>query len=467
MKILKSIMIIHDVIYRTDFSYLAEMFRFLGIFVCEDILVKMDARQLLEKSSSEDYDAFIFVGNREITNQEERLLGCTAEEYASLIGRLSPKTVYFSECLKEYGERLTVSDLFPRPVNKYLNKEQQKQLLVQVIDKVLEQADGENKDDNMAGLLEDLAEIYIQNDLMLHSMNLQYYAKLPSLAAGEAKGAFIQGYKQVRECIIQGISDKVCMYYRYAQLWCAVKANNACDYQNDILYFPLEGLVKDCKDLCKAYDNFTNAKILLGLSYEPSSGCGNEALMAFKDALQEMGEVCFASPVYYWMGKRYESFKKEEEAEICYTNANRKKEKFRNNYKLAVFKRDKKEYDNALKLFDNILDKLELKLKIDFADSLELEYAFKVYTQECFIYYQMGSYVDAIKMGNRAIEIIDRKIENSKFLEVFYEDKKLVYIEILKKRLNPKTVYRLMMESYRNIRNKEKADEYRQKLVDL
>ena len=71
MKTLKSIIIIHDIIYRMDFAYLAELFRFLGIFVCEDILVEMDAEQILERYNSTDYDAYIFVGNREITDKEE------------------------------------------------------------------------------------------------------------------------------------------------------------------------------------------------------------------------------------------------------------------------------------------------------------------------------------------------------------------------------------------------------------
>ena len=64
-----------------DFAYLAELFRYLGIFVCEDILVEMDEEQILERYNSTDYDAYIFVGNKKITDKEEKLLGCRIEEY--------------------------------------------------------------------------------------------------------------------------------------------------------------------------------------------------------------------------------------------------------------------------------------------------------------------------------------------------------------------------------------------------
>ena len=37
---LKSVMLIHEIAHRMDFSYLAEMFRFLGVFVCEGIMLE-------------------------------------------------------------------------------------------------------------------------------------------------------------------------------------------------------------------------------------------------------------------------------------------------------------------------------------------------------------------------------------------------------------------------------------------
>ncbi len=469
MKTLKSIIIIHDIIYRMDFAYLAELFRYLGIFVCEDILVEMDEEQILERYNSTDYDAYIFVGNKKITDKEEKLLGCRIEEYAGLIGKLPEKTVYFSDCWNNCGLGRSLSTSgFPEPAHICLDEKQQTVLLLDVIHRVLEQVDGKGIDADISELLSGLVEVYTQNNLMFHSMNLQYYSKLPSIAVKDAKEAFIQAYTQILGCKKQGIDDKVAMHYKYALLWCAMKANNACDYQRDILYFPLVELVEQCKGLCEEYKDFTNAKILLGLCYEPSSGSGNEALMVFRDVLQEMGNVCFTSPVYYWMGKRFESFNgKEKDAEACYINANERKEKFRNYYKLAIFERDRKGYDKSLELFDKILDKLEWKLENDFADSLELEYAFKVCTQKCFIYYHMKNYAATIEMGNKVIEIINDKIDNSKFFEMFYGDKAPDYKEILRKRLSLKTVYQLLMEAYSDLMNKEKVKEYKQKLIEM
>ena len=79
----------------------------------------------------------------------------------------------------------------------------------------------------------------------------------------------------------------------------------------------------------------------------------------------------------------------------------------------------------------------------------------------------MKNYAATIEMGNKVIEIINDKIDNSKFFEMFYGDKAPDYKEILRKRLSLKTVYQLLMEAYSDLMNKEKVKEYKQKLIEM
>ena len=80
---LKSVMLIHEIVHRIDFSYLAEMFRFLGVFVCEGILLEDGIEETLTENKG-NYDVYIYMGGREITKEQADALGCTVEKYSRL-----------------------------------------------------------------------------------------------------------------------------------------------------------------------------------------------------------------------------------------------------------------------------------------------------------------------------------------------------------------------------------------------
>jgi len=473
MGTLKTVRIIHEIFHRMDYIYLAEAFRFLGIFVCEEIL--MEGLGKSQADSDTECDAVIFVGSTELSEKEAGKLGVAAKEYESCVQQMTEgsEVIFFESCLKSVQNEgairhLTVAGdgFFPIPLEQSLSKEEQVELYCSILTEISKICSGMEinaQEDSWKRLF----DVFVENKLMFHSMNLQYYTKRPSRAAADAKAAFIEGYQGLKK-LGPTISGDVLMHCRYAKLWCAVKANMACDYQGDILYFPIEYLEEECKKLCKEYEAFDNARVLLGLCYEPALSYGNEALIAFDGALQKMGAVCFASPVYYWMGKRFESYSgRKKDAEICYKKANDRKEKFRNIFKLAVIERDRKEYDKSLELFDKILSKLQKKLEMEFADPLELEYAFKVYMQESYIYFQKGNYDRTIEMGKRAIEIKEEKIKQNKFFPIFYDQDAEGYKEILQKRLKPKTAYQLLAESYYQLEEEGEAEKYRNKLRKL
>lgn len=476
----RSVNITHDILHRIDFFYIAELFRFMGILVCENILLDGDGKgENLERKDAQStiYSAEIFVGKHSINAAEAGALGCSVEEYQNQLKVLSDKTIYLynNKYIQAQLALQNAGDFLPRFILCHENCNMQKSILsvffVDVLNSVYTESDEEGVS---AGQLKKLIDIYVDNELWLHSMNMQYYAQRKSEAISKAKENFLSAYEALRKVL----KDKSTMkaekrLYEYALLWCEVKINNACNYGKEILYFPLEDLAKDCRDLCASYPDFSNAKVLTGLCYEPSSNSANEALAAFESALKELQGECFSSAVYYWMGKRYEPYSNRKELAIkAYSLAYQKKPKFRNIFKLAVAAKDSGDNEKALERFDEILEKLKLKEKLYFLDPLEIEYQFKICVQKCYIYYRDDNVIAAIKAGEEAVRIknvVDnQEINNTEnmFFDKFYGEGSDEYRKILSERFSVNVVYRMLSESYSKIFKEDKAREYREKIVE-
>jgi len=473
MKTFRTVKIVHDIIHRIDFTYLAELFHFMGIFVCEDILIEKD-RVLTEAEKNTLYDAVIYVGSLNPGEHELASVSLGCESYADLMKNLPDNTCFFYEEAEEF---LPSSDCgeerFPEPVYRSCNSKEQKLLLSKMLKRLLKNFD--QRDDVRAGGLDRLVEIYVKHDLMLHSMNMQYFSRRPSEIIEESREALREAHKQIDEQL-EIIPADVKRYYEYARLWCEVKINSACDYLKDILDFSIKKVAGRCQTLINQYPDFTNAKILLGLSYEPSISSANEALDAYFLALRDINGECFASPVYYWIGKRYETYNRNrEDAEQSFKAANERKTKFRNYFKLAVFAKDRKDYSAAIELFEEIVKKLEMKKTLKYLDPLELEYIFKAYNQQCYCYYQQGKYTESIRMGHRIEEFWNDIKEGGYdcYFKKFYgekapeEDFYIRYRDALLARLNKLAVYLLLSDGYRKMLDTETANQYKEKAMEL
>lgn len=464
----RSVKIIHDIIHRIDYSYIAEFFRFIGILVCEEILIEpqgeKDKNTEIEKKTK--YSAQIYVGEREIDQNVADKIGLGVEQYSKLISELPLETInLYDDWELSVGEECEQNDIFSRKVIGHLSNESQKNLLLRVLTKVLESAFGSDDSEGIkAGAVWQLIDIYVDRKLWLHSMNLQYYTKKASKAVSDAKEAFRMSCADLEKDFSERKFGMEKYLYQYALLWCEVKVNLACYFGKEILYYPIDKLSEKCRQFCVDYPRFSNAKVLLGLCYEPSASNVNEALLAFNDALQDVGKECFSAPIYYWMGKYYESFpSRKKDAQKCYQLANRSKIKFRTYFKLAVSERNDGNYDATVELFQCIIDKLNLKMQMDFADPLELEYLFKSYTQQCYAYNKAGRHMKAIKAGENAIKILDQRIDDNAYFEIFYKDEAQVYREILKSRCNLKMVYILLTDSCGKIFDTENMEYYQSK----
>lgn len=460
----KSVKITHNIWQRIDFSYLAEFFRFIGIFVCEEILTDPGT----EKTKAEEntvYSAQVYVGKQKLQAEEAEKLDISMNEYENRVEELlCSGEVLLWDCP---SDGIIISDLLQKEDEQ--GKKDQKRVLQDFLEKLLGNVfEPEDTTGFAAAQLQDLIDIYVDHRIWFHSLNMQYYGRKPSEVIEKAEDCFLAAQKAVQEVLDRrGDSDANEQYlYEYALLWCQVKANSACDYNKEVLYFSVEKLAERCRRLYKRYPGFTNALILQGLSYEPSSSSANEAVVTFREALDEMGSECFTSAVYYWIGKRYEAFlDKREVADRNYKLACQRKEKFRNIFKLAMADRDKGNIEAALEQFEKIPGKLTVKRNMHYEDPLELEYLFKVYFQQSNICYKGNDYARAIEYGIRCKAVWEDGIKDSMYFKDFYGvDAEGAYKKVLRERLNVSRIYRILMECYTRVFNQERADHYREKI---
>ena len=435
---IRSVKIIHDIIHRADYIFLSEFLRYIGVLVYEDILFDRE----IDKTSYEkktQCSACVFIGERSLSEENRDLLAPIVDEteYADLISRLPEDTLFlYEECEKAEAGLIIKGDFFT-----------QKTCLQAIIGKILYLISQKVERDQYC-FEDDLIPIFVQNNLFLHSVTMQYYSKTNDNVIQEAKDAFVAACKDLEKCNTKNYTGKMRAHYMYALLWTKVKGNIACDYLEHVLYFPEDRMFEDCRKLIEDYPDFSNAKVLMGLCYEPLKKRTRDTVNAFSNALDDIEDECFAASVYYWIGKRFETDGRyPEQAKECYRRSNNRSVKFRSLFKLGIISRKEKNYGEAISFFDTILTKLQAKDTIGYTDPLELEYIQKAYLQKCITYYE-GRRYDKVRENMKLAEEAQDKIKQNKFFGILYADKQETYQGLSGSRVNISQFKSLMKEAF-------------------
>lgn len=453
----RAVKIIHNISDRLDFLFLAEFFHFCGLYVGEEIL---DVKQFdpLQDLADQCFDVFVCVSGASKLYQ-------SLEYGEDDINRLKAKKrfVFYHEVRNQ---------LLQKNKNKRLgelNDSQKIDLLASCMSHIINKLQLPMTTDSW----KELIRIYVGNQLMCHSSSLQYYPRRDSFAVRNAGEGMMAAYVQLSGQ--QAIMDsEIGDYARYARIWCAVKANEAYEYQKKALYFEPHELAEECEQLVEQHSDFSNANVLIGLCYEHSSDKAIEAISAFRQALRMERDKCYSASIYYWIGKRFEAYEaRQEEAEKSYHEAYNKKEKFRNIYKLAMYSRNRGEYEQAERYYLKIIDALKDKKEQCMQDPLELEYAFKAYQQMCVMFYDQCNdatvrYQKIIFYGECAIVVREEEIDASvMYVELYGEKQAGDYRKISKERMSLNAIYRILSSSYSELHEYELAQKYRDKLDEI
>lgn len=426
MRRINSVQIIYEPTYRADCTFISELFRFIGIFSYET--------NSLEEISS-NFDLYIYIGYK---TQIDELV------------KLDKKVICLYDELNIVEQKENYLPIFRR-----FTKEKQEQILVSLLEILYNQ--------NKAKEFKYLVGIYVQNDLVVYSTNLSYYSGSKSFALENTKKVLSGTYEQLNDLLArEEYSDTVKSHYEYARIWCKVKANLAHHYQNEDYIYLIDKIAEECESLQQKYKDFMLLKVLKALCYEPSKHNVKDALLAFKDALSSIENAQLLSEIYYQVGKCYAY--DEELAKHSYELSNKKNKNIKSTFKLAVMDRNERQYNRAIRLFDEIVQQLEKKNREGITTPTEIEQLFKAYAQIALIHYKIDSYNKAIEHGLKALEIRESLLDRNEYIKIFYGEKSEQYIKLTRSRLGVKSVYLVLSESYRRLLNKEKAEEYFEKL---
>lgn len=426
---LKAVRIIHNVITRIDFCYLAEFFRFAGIYVVEYIDGDTDISPYQEDRNC--FDITIDTCGSQKALEDERYIDF----------RRMKSSYHFSSNIHRW------------------NKMNQKMLLDGLLLDIMIQL----RENRLSRIWQILVNNYVEYVLVIHSMNLQYYFKNPSSVIEEAQKVFYNVYHSLsveHEIMEKGLLDL--RHLEYAQLYCKVKVNAGCKFMMQKFQFPIEELGKECSACANKYPDFSNLKVLHGLCYEYEPIYAPIAISAFLSALQDINMNCYSSHIYYWIGKQYEAYHENwNDAVKSYKFSYDRKHKYKNQYKLAVADRVAGEYLQAIDRFNWIIEKLQNKIRLKMTDPLELEYYFKSKAMIAIIYFNdLKDYPHAIEHAEYLINVYDKLVDESRFYFEFYGDFEADYKKLTKKRFHINKVRSILYYSYHYLGMEERATQY-------
>lgn len=436
MKKLHSVRILHPLKNRVAYNYIAEFFRFVGIFVSEDII----GHSWRESESSVDQDDQLSLYLSAEKTRDEK------EKNSFWVNTDKFKKITFGSCTSKTKGNLGY----------YIRKWQH--VIKDITEFSCQMGFGISKD-----IYREILPIFVKNNTVKAAVNLQYY-RMNSHIHQECQLIFrntLDDLLQIRKCEIQ---DKFA--YQYAVLYCKQKINLACWFQEDKpLEFSVGSLVQECKRLIYLYPDEANLYVLLGMIAERSHGGYGIALSAYKTALSMIGDQPYASHIYYWIGLLNERNNGNvADAKRAYAKAYALQGKYRNIYKVAVMFEREHDFVHMKEYLEKCLDSLEIYLDKKM-DPLEMEYYYKVCALLCLRTQKYFEDNDtAIKYGLKALKFYDDYIDDiGSFLYFYGIHDYNQFQQVSKKRICRKKIYEALAIAYRNIGDLEKSEYYRNK----
>ena len=227
--IFKAVRINYRIEDRIDFCFLAEFFRLAGIYVVE-CLEGEDKSPYLNANC---YDVVI--------------------ETRGIVEQLEDNSIDFRGLKQEITDMINI---------RKWNCLQQASVLSKLIGHIYESLLG----NNIVSLSwQKIINIYVSEELVLHSMNLQYFFKKTSSPVDNAKAAYMKACQKLSNEEKEILEEEEKRYYRYAICSCKVKVNSACYFMGNDVAFPIEQLGDECIKYIHEYPDFSNFKVLLGL----------------------------------------------------------------------------------------------------------------------------------------------------------------------------------------------------------
>jgi tetratricopeptide (TPR) repeat protein len=436
-KELSAVRIVHDVVNRSVYNLYAEFFRFCGLYVGEGILSEYSREEA--EADIESFQLFLSV----CTKTKE-----TLKKSQSYMGNF-----VWVDVTKYTGLSLSTSDRWD-----LLHED-----MIDVVNRLACQAENHSVKFPMKDI-QVLLPIFVRKNVTRAACMLQYYRMASNIHIESCRI-----FEETLKCL--STKPGVSKHIDYARIYCMQKINLSCYFQRGrALSYPIGKLVEECKRLIAKSPDFSNVYVLMGMICEKSDNYLDMAIIAYKKALEMIGDTEYASHVYYWLGVLYQRFAStHNEAKRLYKKSYSCKRKYRNIYKLGSVYAAESNYAKMIEYYEECVGLLEKRLNIGL-DPLEIEYYYKTTALIAINNVsKLQKYDAGIKSGEKALRFYENELIKSQsgYFKCFFGEQEGRYREISRNRINLETLCANMAVAYRETGDLEESDKYWQKVENI
>ena len=342
-----------------------------------------------------------------------------------------------------------------------------------ILNMLYDELKGYNFQGDFLGTFPLLEATFITNNLLQAAVTLQCFRVDDALVL-DAGECFKNAAETLKGKIENYLFPADLCYLYYAKLYSQQKANLSRYLCEKSMVFSVNEIAKECLKIIKSNPQFSNAKVLLGLIYENVSTKIRAAVDAYEDALLEIGEQCYASSVYYWLGKRCENTSTYgERCKEAYREAHRAAYKYRNIFKMAMICKWEEDIAGELRYLEDCVKYIERKGS--YLDPLEHEYFFKTNVLIGYIYIYndelknipkgISHIQDALKLRDYIQNEKNGVKKYTKYYQDVYGTKANDYIDLALRRMNVKKAYEYLAKAFTLAGMHNIADKY-SKLIE-
>jgi tetratricopeptide (TPR) repeat protein len=434
---LVAVKILHDDVNRMVYNLYAEFFRFCGVYVGEGILSEYSGKEV--EADRESFQLLLCIYKKEEEIQEK------FQSYMD--------DVVWIDAAQYTDIPLDTSDKW-----ELLGKE-----MVEVMDRLKSQA----VHNSVKFPIEDiqvLLPVFVKKNVTRAACMLQYYRMVSDIHIASCRI-----FEEALMSLPETFGDS--KYIDYARIYCKQKINLSCYFQRDrALSYPISNLLDECKEFAIRYPDFSNIHVLAGMICEKSDNFLDMAFIAYKNALEMIGDTEYAHHVYYWLAALYQKFARgHNEAKRLFEKSCSCKRKYRNIYKLGSIYGAESNYPKMIECYEECVAFLEKRLAASM-DPLEVEYYYKtVALISIHNVSKLQKYDVGIENGEKALKFYREELEESKsgYFKYFFGEQEDLYRRISRNRINRETLYANLAVAYRETGDLKRSEEYWKKVEDI
>lgn len=323
-------------------------------------------------------------------------------------------------------------------------------------------------DEDFFNCYRDICEVFVRYRLLQETTVLQHF-KVKSEPIFHAGKQFEKAADDLSGLLDSRQELKKNRYARYANLYCKQKANSSRYLCGERLIYFVDKLAEQGLCLIEDFGDFSNAWVLLGQICEKSKDFFVEAVDAYQRAIRQIEDKPFASNVYYWLGKCLEQAdgRISQRAQAQYRRAYRCFKKYRNIYKMAIPYKNAKDWKAANTYFLKCIE--YIKEKGSFLDPSEQEYYFKVNVFVSYCYLKQGDYLNTIKYAENAITLkkqlscgLNEEVQETEFYRKLYGKDANQYISLMLLRMGESKIHSYLSVAYFELQMPREAEQHQE-----